>query len=271
MFNYINQNGDIKVGKIIGQGIALLIVLVIAFGSFGTVGAGERGVKIRLGAVTGELGTGLYMKLPIIEHVVTMDVQTQKEQVDVEAASSDLQDVHTVVALNYNVIPDKVSTLYVNVGTEYKTRIIDPAIQEAVKASTAKYTANDLIQNRPKVRDAIQADLTAKLAENFIQVSDVSIVDFKFSSSFNTAIEAKVTAEQNALAAKNLLEQKKFEAEQIVVTAKANAESIKIQAQAINSQGGADYVALQKIKQWDGRACTSYCGIETMTNLLNTK
>lgn len=258
------------IGTVIKWVAGVLVLLVLIFGSFRIVSVGERGIKTRTGNLVGEVGTGLAFKLPFIETITKMDVQTQKEQVDVEAASSDLQDVHTVIALNYNVMPDKVTDLFVKVGDSYKARIIDPAIQEAVKASTAKYTASDLIQNRPAVRDAIQADLTAKLGESFIQVSDVSIVDFKFSASFNTAIEAKVTAEQNALAAKNKLDQVKYEAQQTIATAQAQAESIKIQAQAINSQGGADYVALQKIKQWDGKACTSYCGIETMTNLLNT-
>lgn len=262
---------DKTIGKLIVGGISFLVLLIVLFSSFSIVSAGQRGVRVRLGSVVGEAKSGFNFKTPFIEKIVKIDVQTQKEQVDVEAASSDLQDVHTVVALNYNVMPDRVQTLFTNIGSEYKTRIIDPAIQEAVKASTAKYTANDLIQNRPAVRDAIQADLTAKLAESFIQVTDISIVDFKFSDSFNTAIEAKVTAEQNALASKNLLEQKKYEAEQTVVTAQAQAEAIKIQAQAINSQGGADYVELQKIKAWDGHGCVSYCGDKVMSNLLLSK
>lgn len=229
-----------------------LVALILIFTSFGTVSSGEIGIRTRLNEVIGTKGPGLYAVVPFMESVEPINVQTQKEQVDVEAASSDLQDVHTVIALNYNVESDKVADLYVRVGTSYKTVIIDPAVQEAVKASTAKYTASDLIQNRPKVRDAIQKDLAVKLSENFIQVSDVSIVDFRFSETFNRAIEAKVTAEQNALASKNLLEQKKYEAEQTVVTAQAQAEAIKIQASAINSQGGADYVALQAIGKWNG-------------------
>lgn len=244
--------------KWVKWGAIVVVALVLMLTCFTKVSVGERGVKTRVGTLVGEVGAGLNFKLPW-DTITTIDVQTQKEQVDVEAASSDLQDVHTVVALNYNVMPNKVSDLYVKVGENYKVRIIDPAVQEAVKASTAKYTASDLIQNRPKVRDAIQADLTAKLAENFIQVSDISIVDFKFSQSFNTAIEAKVTAEQNALASKNLLEQKKYEAEQIVVTAKANAEAIQIQAQAIAQQGGSNYVANEAVKKWNGMGCVSQC------------
>jgi regulator of protease activity HflC (stomatin/prohibitin superfamily) len=81
----------------------------------------------------------------------------------------------------------------------------------------------------------------------------MSIVNFDFSESFNTAIEAKVTAEQNALAARNKLEQVKFEADQRIAQAQGEAEAIKIQASAIEAQGGAAYIQLQAIKQWNGQ------------------
>lgn len=229
-----------------------LCVITVLFGSFGTVAAGERGVRTRFGAVVGEVGQGLYVKIPIIESVVVIDVQTQKEQTNAEAASADLQTVHAVVAVNYNVDISKVQELYTNIGLDYKSRIIDPAIQEAVKSSTAKYTVNELISKRPQVQDDIRSSLINRLSPQFIDVGAVSVVNFDFSDSFNKAIEAKVTAEQNALAAKNKLDQVKFEAEQTIATAQAQAEAIKIQAQAINSQGGADYVQLQAINKWNG-------------------
>jgi regulator of protease activity HflC (stomatin/prohibitin superfamily) len=122
----------------------------------------------------------------------------------------------------------------------------------AVKASTANYTAEELITKREVVRQTIQDSLTERLKQNYVDVTGVSIVDFNFSPSFNQAIEAKVTAEQNALAAKNKLEQVKYEAEQRVEQAKGEAEAIKIQTQAIQSQGGRDYVNLKAIEKWNG-------------------
>lgn len=252
MSAYIDQRGEPKIGKIITHIVIGLILLIVVFGSVGSIGAGYRGVRTQFGAVKGVVDNGLYFKLPIIQGVVKMNVQTQKEQVQAEAASKDLQNVSTTIALNYNLYPDKVSDLYSKIGVEYKSRVIDPAIQEAVKSATAKYTAEELVTKRPEVRDAIKTELISRLANEFIQVSEVSIVNFDFSSSFNQAIEAKVTAEQNALAAKNKLEQVKFEAEQRVASAQAEAEAIKIQAQAINSQGGADYVQLKAIEKWNG-------------------
>lgn len=254
------------------------IVLTIGFaigatiwGTFGTVDAGNVGIKKRLGNVTGLIEPGFYIKLPIIDDVLEFNTQTQKEQTNAQAASSDLQTVTTTIAVNYNINSGKVIELYTRIGRDYTSKVIDPAIQEAVKAATAKFSAEQLITKRQDVRDHIKAQLVERLSADFINVTDVAIVNFDFSQSFNQAIEAKVTAEQNALAAKNKLEQVKFEAQQKVETARAEAEAIKIQAQAINSQGGADYVALKKTEKWDGKACTQYCGIEAMTNLVNTK
>lgn len=229
-----------------------LVVFFTLMGMFTIIPAGKRGVVTRMSAVNRVVDEGLNFKIPYVEGVKKMDVQTQKEQIDATAASKDLQNVATTVAINYNLEYDKVGELYRTVGVEYKVKIIDPAIQESVKAATAKYTAEELITKREEVRENIKTSIKDRLQREFINVTEVSIVNFNFSQSFETAIEAKVTAEQNALAAKNKLEQVKFEAEQRISQAKGEAEAIRIQSQAITAQGGAEYVQLQAIKQWKG-------------------
>lgn len=267
--SYTTPEGDLKVGKVVFHVVALLVLLTVIFGSTGTISAGERGIKTRFGKVVGTVETGLYFKTPYIESVNVIDVQTQKEQVnDANTASADLQTVTTNIAVNYNVAPDKIVELYTKVGVDYKSKIIDPAIQETLKAVTAKYTAEQLITKRDTVTSDIKDLLSTKLSVSDIAVTSISITNFNFSPKFNEAIESKVTAEQNALAAKNKLDQVKYEAEQTVASAKAQAEAIQIQAQAINSQGGADYVKLKQIEKWSGVGCTSYCGLETSNGLL---
>lgn len=254
-----NLEGPIQKGlqqvssKMVWNVFGLLLLAVVGLSMFGTVSTGQRGVKTRFNAAVGSVKEGLYFKLPLIEHVEKIDIQTQKEQVDAEAASADLQTVNTTVAVNYNLEASKVIELYVQIGTDYKTRVIDPAIQEVVKAVTANYTAEQLITKRSEVTEAIHNSLAARLSPYGILVSSVSIVNFNFSPSFNEAIEAKVTAEQNALAAKNKLDQVKFEAEQRVTIATAEAEAIKIQVRAIENQGGQSYVNLKAIEKWDGK------------------
>lgn len=240
------------VKKVVGWSVGGLIALILLFGSFGTVGAGERGVKTRFNNVVGEVEPGLYMKIPFLESVHKTDIQTQKVQEDTTAASSDLQDVKATIAVNFNVDPNKVVPIFQTIGSDYQFVIIDPAIQETVKAVTAKYTAEQLVTSREKVREGIVDALSAKLGSQGFTVTQVAIVNFSFSDDFNRAIEAKVTAEQNALAAKNKLDQVKFEAAQRVAQATAEAEAIKIQASAIEQQGGTNYVSLQAIQKWDG-------------------
>ena len=259
MFNY-KIKGEfgmkLNVPKVVLHSIAGVIILVLVlnvlFGSWAVINPGERGVVIRMGKVDRFMETGFNFKMPFIEKVVKTEVRTRKIEVEASAASKDLQIVTTNIALNFNVVPEAVGMLYEEVGISYKARIIDPAIQDVVKAATAQYNAEALITKRAEVKDIIEATLKERLARNNILVTELSIIDFNFSESFNAAIEQKVTAEQNALREENKLKQVQFEAQQIVEKAKADAEAIRIQAQAINSQGGEDYVSLKAVEKWNG-------------------
>lgn len=233
-------------------GLIILFIIVININPVGTVDAGERGVRLRFGAVTGDvLNEGLYFRMPFVESIVKVDVRVQKEQVKADAASKDLQTVLSDVALNYRIDPIRVASVYQELGPTYKERLIAPALQEAVKASTAKFTAEELITRRSQVGDDIKSVLRAKLEPRGIVVEDFAIVNFSFSQAFNEAIESKVTAEQNALAAKNKLEQIKFEAEQEVAKARGRAEAITIESAAL--QNNPQVLELKKIEKWDGK------------------
>lgn len=251
--NWENEHGDLRVAKLIFHVIFwvfMIIVLIFSF-PFGTVGAGERGIQLRFNAVTGKvMNEGLYFRIPFVEKIKTLDVKVQKDQTTASAASKDLQTVSSVVALNFHLQPEKVSEIYQEVGINYKERIIDPAIQEAVKASTAKFTAEELITKREVVREEVKTLLKDKLRDRSINVDEFNIVNFDFSKSFNDAIEAKVTAEQQALAAKNKLEQIKFEAQQSIESAKGKAEAIKIESQALRDNP--QVLELRAIEKWSG-------------------
>lgn len=231
--------------------LGFLVLLVLMFGSWGTVDTGHRGVVLRMGAVTGEIkGEGFYGKTPWLESVVDVDVRIQKEEVETSGASKDLQLVHTIVAVNINVKPDSVAELWRTVGPDYKTTIVAPALQESIKSVIAQYTAEELISKRELVREGVSKLVKNKLEPMGIQTDALNIVDFDFSNAFNAAIELKVTAEQNALAAKNMLAQKEFEAQQAVATAKGKAEAMKIEAAALVQNP--TIMQLKVLERWDG-------------------
>lgn len=257
-----------KIAKIIGSAIIGIIVLIAIFGSIGTISAGERGIKTRFGAIKGTIPQGLYFKLPFIEKVHKMDVKTRTINYDKNGAegdardtsqlfgaSKDLQDVAIGVVVNYHINPLKVESIFAQYSSvnNYQTNVIEPVIREVVKSTSAKYTAEELVTKRAEFSDRVNTLLTEQFTSKDAILERFSVTNFEFSKAFSQAIEAKVTATQNAEAAKNKLEQIKFEAQQTIEKAKAEAEAIRIQAQAINSQGGADFVALKAVEKWNGQ------------------
>ncbi|MBU2472060.1 MAG: prohibitin family protein, partial [Bacteroidetes bacterium] len=193
------KKGPIRLALIIGA----ILVFFLFLSPWVQIGAGERGVVLNFGAVQENvIGEGLHLRIPIMQRIAIMDVKVQKSLTSAAASSADLQEVSSEVALNYHVIPDKANIVYQSVGIYFKERIIDPAVQEVVKAVTAKYTAEELITKRPAVSNAMKLSLTERLLEHNIAVDAFSIVGFSFSKIFMEAIESKQTAEQLALKAK---------------------------------------------------------------------
>ena len=224
-----------SIGSIIG---VVVIVASIISGSFTTIPAGHRGVVIRFSAVTGGiLDEGLKTKLPFIDSVVKMSVQTQKYEADSSAVTNDLQDVNTTIALNWHLDPGMAADVYRTLGLEFIDRIAAPAIQETIKQVTAKYNAEDLILRRDEVKAAITDSLSNRLFERGIITETVSITNFQFSATFTAAIEAKVAAEQAVLEATNKLERVKVEAQQREAEAEGEAD-----ARIAKAVGEAEYI-----------------------------
>lgn len=237
--------------KIIFILVAVLLLLP-AFGVWTIVSAGHVGVITRLGAVNRVANPGFTLKIPLIESVVSMETRTQKEQVEATAASSDLQEVKSTIALNYHLNGEKAVDVYQNIGTNYRERVVDPAMQEAFKATTAQFTAEDLIVKREKVREITLVELKSRLEKYNVFVDDLNIVNFDFSKDFNVAIEQKQVAQQN-------LERAKIEAE----TAKTQANG-QAQAQQILRNAGSlssEYLQFLAVQKWDGKLPNATNGV----------
>lgn len=241
-------------GLVVMAGVIIFILIFLR--PWVQVGPGQRGVVLNFGAVqTLVMDEGLHVLIPVMQKVALMDVRVQKVETDAAAASADLQDISTRVALNYHVVPDKANIVYQSIGVHFGERIIDPAIQEVVKAITAKYTAEELITKRAIVGEAMRLALAERLIINNIAVDAFSIMTFSFSKVFTEAIESKQTAEQLALKAKRDLDRIKIEAEQKITAARAEAESLRLQRANISI----DLIELRKIEanmkaieKWNG-------------------
>jgi len=237
-------------------GLPLFVLALVVFFlwmSFTTVDAGYRGVVLRFGAVTGRiLEPGPHLITPFIETVRPISVQVEVEKLESQAASHDLQVVHTQVTLAYYQDPCCVADIWSKLNDDALDRVVIPAIQEAIKAQTAQYDAEQLVAQRPAVRNGIEQYVRDRLSAHHIDVDAVSITDFNFSEDYNRAIEAKVTAQQNALKAQNDLSRIKIEAEQKVTQAEAEAKALEVQKQQITPE----LLQLRTIEMmqqhWDG-------------------
>jgi regulator of protease activity HflC (stomatin/prohibitin superfamily) len=254
---------DVNVGKIAAWliGIAVFIfVLTGVFGFFYQVNAGERGVLLTFGKPEMQsIGEGLHTKIPFVQSVMIMDVKTQKYETDASAASQDLQTVSTKIAVNFKLMPESVPALYKGIGVDYQNRVIQPSVQEVVKAATAKYTAEQLITKREDVKSEIKAKLKERLVTYFIDVEEISITNFDFSPSFNAVIEQKVTQEQSSLVQKNKLAQIEYEAQQVVAAANGQRDSV-----IAGATGEAKSIELKAVAQAEATRVNAIADAEAM-------
>ncbi len=250
MSDVIDVKTGSKAGKIVAAVIVLLIVVIIGCGAFTTVRAGHTGVVVTFGKVSSSvLGEGLHLKIPFIQQVVQIDNRVQKAEVDCSSASKDLQTVTSTIALNYKVRNSASADIYQNEGPDFESIIVSPAIQECVKAVTAKYTAEQLITERQSIGDQMKDLLGEKINSYGIDIEIFNIITFEFTDEYNAAIEAKQTAQQNALKAEQDLQRIKVEAEQTVAKAQAEAEAYRLKSEQITPQ----MIAMEYIDKCDGK------------------
>ena len=242
--------------KTIGIIILVIIILMAISSIFVTVPTGFVGVKTRFGkAQEGHVEEGLNIQLPFIERIVRIDCRTKKIEATSEASTKDLQTVSTSIAVNYNVNKETATKLYREVGVEYESIIIAPAILEAIKSSMAQYTAEELITKRSDVSNEIQESLIEKIEDKGFTVSEFNITNIDFSPEYDQAIEAKAVKQQEVVAARAELEKQQIQNEKEISIAEKNAKVMELQ----NSQITENTLRLKKleimqgfIEKWNG-------------------
>ncbi|PRF55361.1 prohibitin family protein [Burkholderia multivorans] len=242
---------------------ALVVAALLAVTSMHVVPAGHRGVVKLFGDVQETpLGEGLHWLNPLAR-VVDFNVRFQSATATkAEGGTSDLQEVFEDLTVNYEYDPKRAPYVYNNFGDDQdiETKFIIPALYESFKAVTARYTAEQLVTQRAAVSAAIVQQLQSKLTKYGVLVSDINVQNFRFDAQFAAAVQQKVVAGQNRLTAEQQLETARVTAQQRIVEAEGQAKAIAIQAQAIQQQGGHEYVALEAVKKWDGHLPTQWSG-----------
>lgn len=229
-----------------------IFVLVLIFSGTYYISPGYRGTLVTLGNVhQTSFNNGIGFKWPFISSMKETDVRTQVFTDTAITYTKDIQTATIGFTMTYNVVPENVPALYEKIGTEYRSKLITPYLQDAIKDVVGGWVAQDLVANRDKARTQIMDVLKRKINNKYIQNISFQITNLDYSDNFEQAIENKVIAEQKAQEAVNNTKRIQEEANQKVISAKADAEAMSIKAQALEkNQRLVDYEAVQK---WDGK------------------
>ena len=242
---------NMKKTKFVISAVCLVASALIA--SFTIVPSGSSGVRVTLGKVSDTvMESGLNFQIPLVQKTVVVNNQVQREDVQGEAASKDLQTVSYNVSVNYNVIASESAELYRTVGKSWSEVIIRPAIQESVKSAIAQYTAEELITSRAAVSNVMLEEINGRMSEYGINITEINIITMDFSPEFDAAIEAKTVATQQVLTEQQNLEKAKVIAEQKIVEAQAEAEANRVKNESLTDK----IIMNEFLSRWNGELPT---------------
>lgn len=269
--------------------LALLLIVVIFVTSTCTavVPTGYTGILTTFGRVADyTLDAGFHFKSPF-QNVTLMDNREQKTPFTTMAFSSDIQQVDVQGSINYNINKATAMNLFKNVGVGYYNTLVNPRMQENLKAVFSKYTAEELISSRDKLSVEIREALSAEMNSYGINIISVSIENIDFTDAFTEAVEAKQVAQQSKLKAEIEQAQQTHEAQQqaerkkIAAEAEANVQKIEADAAAyaIRTKAEAEaeanrlvaeslteeLIEYTEINQWDGQLPTYMAGGDATT------
>jgi regulator of protease activity HflC (stomatin/prohibitin superfamily) len=244
------------------QVFSLIGLIICLLGFIKTVPTGSTGIVTTFGRIENiTLDAGIHFMAPW-KKVVNMDNRTQKQSIEMQCFSSDIQEVSVIYTVNYQINKANAQEIYRTIGKEYFDKIVMPKALEAVKSVFAKYTAEALVASRAGLSKEIEAVLVDDLSKQNIQITATSIENIDFTDAFTNAVEAKQVAEQNKLKAQTEQAQATLEAQaqaerQVIkaqadadasiLAAKADAEVAKISSDSALYQGEKEASILQRV------------------------
>lgn len=213
--------------------LTIAAALVISMSAFFIVPPGQVAVKTRLGSIVDSYSEGMHFKMPLIETITRFSIQIQRADIRTQAFSKDLQTMNGHLVVNHRIQKETVVSIFRNLGPNYVTNVVDPAVQEVFKAITAKYSAEKIISERSLLVEELNIEVKERLSKKEIIVTDISVTDLDFTDQFLKAVEDKQVAEQQAKMSEKLVEKAKKDAEQAIAKSRGEAEALRMQREQV--------------------------------------
>ena len=252
-----------------------LVILTVLLGSWYTIDQRERGVILRNGRLVGTATPGLGFKLPLIDSIVKISLETQRVKFDkVSSYSRDQQPADITISVNFRATEDKVDELYTQFGglQGYADRVLFPRVLAQSKIVFGRFNAVTAIQERGRLNLEVQQAITDAINAPVV-IEAVQIENLDFSNEYEKSIEQRMLAEVEVQRLRQNAEREKVQAEIVVTKSKAEADAVRnralaeseaiqlrgrAEAEAIRARGAAlgdnpRLVDLVQAERWDGK------------------
>lgn len=238
--------------KLIAVAIVVFIIVILGATSSYIIQPGTRGVKITLGKASEQfLPEGFGFRTPFITRIIPVVIQQRTVPLRADCFSSDLQQVSVELRVLYRVPEASVVQIYREFAGDPFDSLIAPRVQEALKEITAVLSAEQIVKGRDEVKAKAIVAARAKIGEMLI-VEDIVIRDIHLSKELETAIEAKMVAEQEAARARFTQLQTQVEANTAVIRAEGEAKAIRVRGEALKLNPA--FLRLQIVEKWNGKS-----------------
>jgi regulator of protease activity HflC (stomatin/prohibitin superfamily) len=225
--------------RLIG-GIMVLIGILIA--CIIEIEAGEIGVKKLFGKVQNDvLPSGLHFINPLLD-VEKMDIKTQNYTMSgvhdegqktgddaIRALTSDGLEVVIDLTVLYKVLPTDAPRIVRETGLDYTNKIVRPVTRTKIRDNAVYYDAVALYSTK---RDEFQSRIFKTIEGDFrrrgLLLEQILIRNITLPAMVKTAIEQKITAEQDAQKMQFVLQKERQEAERKRVEAQGISDYQRI-------------------------------------------
>ena len=226
---------------------AVLFLILMLSNTIVIVHAGHVGVVDVFGRVsTTTLKSGIQFVNPLAR-VIQMSIQTQEIKETMDVPSKEGMTMGIEVSVLYHLDPEKASDVYRSVGVDYVGVILEPQFRSITRGVTASYEAKALYTSeREAVAQLIAKDLKQLVEARGIVIESTPMRRLTLPAKITSAIEDKLSADQESQRMQFVLTKEKQEAERKRIEAQGVADFQRIVTDGISD----------KLLQWKGIEAT---------------
>lgn len=180
---------------------------------------------------------GTHFKIPYFQKEHIMSVRAEPKEIKSKTGTKDLQMVSIALRVLARPIESRLPEIFTKLGVNFHERVLPSVGNEVLKATVARYNAEELLSKRSMISAEIKEELEKRALFFGLELVDVAITHLVFGNEFSNAIEAKQVAQQEAERQQWVVEKADKEREAAVIRAEGEAEAAQIINAALIESG----------------------------------